>query len=527
MKRIFYILLFVLSFLFYWISGQSIENRTDAEDVFEYALMVEEGSGNPWFYHQHHLLYGPSMKLCCKTAQLFGYNGRAMDVMRFVSALAASGSLFLFFLFCYRRFSLRPVSSLLATAFLAFTYGFWRYSAESEIPLTASVFMVAALYYSTDSDARKRWFGLAVLFSVLSVLMHIMNAVAVFAAIPCFYLLRKRWKAAGLHLLLAGGLIAGMYGLIAQFATIHGSGGAHYIPLGLGSFIKGAVAFIECLISCDFMLGFISVRAFLGELFAGRMLQEEFYFGARLPRYHVLLSTMSFSAFIALFIACVARASWIWKNIATDKKRFILPDGISALVVAGIFFFGYAALLLFIEPGNPELWVMGLVPFSLLFCGMVLLPLTYDNRLWLPFCMILSLLIHNAGAIRMLHDADKDYQQQKASVILDIANEDDVIITAGNPVFERYLRYHFKGKVWYLHAWNSERLFSGAIPDAEGKIYVLGDVFNQPPSLRVRFPEKTDQINVLAEQLRLKSERVVDDEFGGVWEFRREAKPRL
>lgn len=467
------------------------------------------------------------MKLCYKTTQLFGYSGRAIHVMRFVSALATSGILCLFFLFCYRRFSLRPVSSLLATAVLAFTYGFWRYSAESEIPLTASVFMVAALYYSTDSDIRKRAFGFAVLFSVLSVLMHIMNAVAVFVAIPCFYLLRKRWKVAGLHLLLTGGLVASIYSLIAQYGTIYSSGGAHYTSLDPRSFIKGAVAFVECLISCDFMLGFASVREFLGELFAGRMLQEEFYFGARLPQFHVLLSAMSFAAFMVLFIACIARAAWVWKNIARDKKRFILPDGISSLVVAGIFFLGYAALLLLIEPGNPELWVMGLVPFSLLFCGMVLLPLTYDNRLWLPFFMILSLLIHNAGAIRMLYDADKDYQQQKARVILEIANEDDVIITAANPVFERYLRYHFKGKVCYLHAWDSEQFFSEAIPVSKGKIYVLDDVFNQPPSLRIRFPEKTGQITVFAEQLRPKSEYVADDGFGGAWEFHREVKSQL
>ena len=115
MKRIFYILIFVLSFLFYWNTGQYVENRTDAEDVFEYAMMVEQGAGHRWFYHQHHLLFGPGMKLCYKTAQRFGYDGRAIDVMRVVSALAAAGTLFFFFLFCYRRFSLRPVSSVIAT----------------------------------------------------------------------------------------------------------------------------------------------------------------------------------------------------------------------------------------------------------------------------------------------------------------------------------------------------------------------------------------------------------------------------
>ena len=522
MKRFFYILLFILSFLFYWNAGRYIENRTEAEDVFEYATMVEEGAGHRWFYHQHHLLFGPGMKLIYSGVQRVGYEGPAIHMMRLVSSLAASGTLFFFFLFCYRRFSLRPVSSMIATGFLAVTYGVWRYSAESEIPLIASVFMVAALYYATDSDARKRAFGLTILFSLLSVLMHIMNATAVFVAIPCFYLLRKRWKAAGLHLLLTVGGIAGVYSLIAQFATIHGRGGAHFMPLGLGAFVKGAVAFIQCVISCDFMLGFASVRAFLGELFAGRMLLEEFYYGARLSRGHVLFSTLTFITFVVLFVACIARASWIWKNIVTDQKRFKLPDGILALVVAGIFFFGYAGLLLFIEPGNPELWVMGLIPFSLLLCGLILLPLTYDNRLWLPFLMVLTLFIHNAEALRMLHDPEKDYQQQKSKSILDIASEDDVIMTAGNPVFERYLRYHFAGTVIYLHHLPKEQLLAGELPETAGEVYLLGDIFNQPPSLRVRFPGKTQEVDVFSSQLESSVEHIHEDEFGGIYILNRQ-----
>ncbi|MEE9368095.1 MAG: hypothetical protein V3V05_04430 [Pontiella sp.] len=524
MKRIFYILIFILWFLFYWNTGQSIENRTDAEDIYEYALMVEEGAEHPWFYHQHHLLYGSSMRLCYSTAQLFGYNGRAIDIMRLVSALAAAGTLFLFFLFCYKRFSLRPVSSLLATAFLGMTYGFWRYSAESEIPLTASVVMVAALFFATDPGARKRSFILAILFSVLSVLMHVMNLVAVFAAIPCFYLLQKRWKKAGWYLAITAGIVFGIYGLITHAGQLHTAGVSPLRSVGFGPFVKAAVAFCQCVISCDFMLGFTSVRAFLGELFKSRMLLEEFYLGERLPRLHVLLSTLTFIASFMLATACLLRAGWVWKNIIADRKRFQLPDGIPALVVAGIFISGYAGLLLFIEPGNPELWVMGLVPFSLLFCGLVLLPLTFDNRLWLPFCMILLLFIHNAGAMRVLKNPKLDYQQQKAKTVLELASDDDVIITAGNPVFERYLRYHFEGEVLYLHKHSAEELEN--LPELEsiGTIYVLGDVFNQPASLRIRFPEKTSQIAVYASKLEPHIELVFPDEFGGVWKLQRNAR---
>ena len=519
MKRLFYILLFILSFLFYWGFGLSIENRTESEDIYEYALMVEQGAENPWFYHNHHLLYGPVMRLAYDSARMLGYQGRAIDVQRLVSAFSASGTLFFFFMFCYRRYSLRPVSSLLATAFYGLTYGFWRYSAEAEIPLVASLFMTAALYFSTDSEARKRTFVLAVLFSVGAILIHIMNAVAVFVAIPVFYLVRRRWKAMLLHVFLSAIAVTGCYVWIGQFAEIHRSGGAHFSMIGMGTLIKAMIAFVQCTISSDFMLGFRSVRAFLAELFAGRMLLEEFYFGERLVRGYVLFATLTYVSFIALLVSCIGRAGWVWKNIVSDRHH--LPRGLKALIAPGLFFAGYGVLLLFIEPGNPELWVMGLMPFSLLLCGAVLLPLTFDNRLWLPFLMVAVLFVHNAGAMWMLHDSDKDYQQNKAAPVLEFAGERDVVITAGNPVFERYLRYHFTGEVVYLYDWSGEELDRAVIPESEGRIYILGDVFNQPRSLTVRFPERTGEIASFAGKIEKRSRLIVDDQFGGVYVLER------
>ncbi|QBG47320.1 hypothetical protein EGM51_07935 [Verrucomicrobia bacterium S94] len=522
MKRLFYILLFVGSFLFYWETGNKIENRTEAEDVFEYALMVEQGSEHLWFYHEHHLLYAPLMRSVFTAAGTLGYEGRAISVMRLFSALSAAGTLFFFFLFCYKRYSLRPVSSLISTLFMGVSYGFWRYSAESEIPLIASFFITAALYYSTDEVLGKRSFILSVIFSIAAVMMHIMNAIAVFIAIPAFYLVQRRPKLMSLHIGLSFLFISGIYFVTDQLVHIHLSGRTQFSMIGLGSLVKAAVGFFQCLISNEFLLGFRSIRAFLGELFAGRMLQEEFYLGVRLSRYHVLFSTCTFFLFFGVFAVCIGRAVWIWKNIISERKRYRLPFGIRALIPPALFFSGYGFLLLFIEPGNPELWVMGMMPFCLLLCGVVLLPLTVDNRLWLPFLMTVLLFVHNSGALQQLYDADKDYQQNKAESVLKIARASDLVVTAGNPVFERYLRYHFKGDVLYLHEWSEDRLLAFELPETEGEVFILGDVFNQPSSLRIRFPRKTAAIeqfsNVIKEHVRL----VEDDPFGGVYILERQ-----
>ena len=118
------------------------------------------------------------------------------------------------------------------------------------------------------------------------------------------------------------------------------------------------------------------------------------------------------------------------------------------------------------------------MPFCLLLCGTVFLPLTEDNRLWLPLLMIIILLIHNSLRMQQLKDPIKDYQKMKTSNILKIATQDDVIITAGNPVFERYLRYHFQGEVLYFFG-QSESSLRKSINNIESRnIFILGDALN-------------------------------------------------
>jgi len=216
-----------------------------------------------------------------------------------------------------------------------------------------------------------------------------------------------------------------------------------------------------------------------------------------------------------VLLACIGRAILIWKTLASDRHH--LPYGVKALITPSLFFLGYGAVLLVVEPGNPELWVMGLMPFCLLLCGAVFLPLTVDNRLWLPFLMILLLFFHNFARMKMLGDEHKDFQQVKSANILSLASDKDVVVTAGNPVFERYLRYHYSGEVIYLFNSSIENWVLGDKHKTEGYTYILGDVFSIDRSLKIRFPEKSDAINKLAKRLRVNEQPVIDDDFGGIY----------
>ena len=282
-------------------------------------------------------------------------------------------------------------------------------------------------------------------------------------------------------------------------------------------FIKAIIGFFQALISFDFVLGLSNVRLFLSDLFPSRMLSEEFYFGERLSITHVIFSTITFSILLITTFYALFRSIKIWSN-SKIKKTILLPiEGRKAFILPVVFFIGYSFLLLLIEPGNPELWVMGLMPFSLLLCGLVFVPLTYDNKLWVPFLAVLILSIHNNKAISVLEDPNKDYNIQKSKFILSIANSNDLIITAGNPVFERHLRYHSDAKIIYLYSLPSKN-FEQYNKDFDKKnIYVLGDVFEQIPSMVKRFKNKSEQIKIFSDKIKSNVIKINDDEFGGLY----------
>ena len=162
---------------------------------------------------------------------------------------------------------------------------------------------------------------------------------------------------------------------------------------------------------------------------------------------------------------------------------------------------------------------MGLMPFSLLLCGLIFIPLTYDNKLWIPFLAVILLLIHNNLAISALSDPFKDYNFSKSEYILEKANQDDLVITAGNPVFERYLRYHSSAKVIYLYTVDINKMNDYIFSKKYENIYVLGDVFNQIESLNKRFPKKSSDINIFSKKIRKNSQLIFNNEFDGVYKL--------
>ncbi len=528
MRRIFYILFFTVVFQFFW--NTNISNRTEADDAFEYSYQVEH-NGVDWLYHPHHLLYGAVTKDLYNGAKLLGYRGRAYSMLRLISALCGAGSVLMFFRFCYRRFSMRPVSSLLCAGLLMFSYGFWRYANEVEVIIPACFVMLCALYFAVSPKQTPGMATVSGAFCGISVLFHILNIIPVFLAVPLFYVFYRNWK--GLFFYLSTAVLVILLGYVGVYyfesEKVFSSAGIH--PVLEGSFlVKGLIGFSQCVVSSNFMLGYQSVRNTLAHLFPSRMLLEEFYMGTALPRWEVIGASVSVVLLIACLVGTTGYAAYLLlcRGALRKRDRIGTADGWRTLAVTMVWFGGYAGAVLLLEPGNPEVWVMGLVPFWLVFCGLVVAPLARKNRLWPILVLTGSLALHNyLGGMLPLKNPRADYNRQKAKWVLENTGPKDVVLTAANPVFERYLRYYCPAKIEYLYFWNNDWLVH---PDSTlrelyakqktGTVYFLGDVFHQPVSLTKRFPAVTASISLFADRVKPFVSNVYSNEFGGVYKLR-------
>ena len=518
MKRSLLFLMLVFVFLFYWKTG--IVNHTEAEDAFEYARMVEI-EGHAWLYHPHHLLYGGVAKAAYNGARALGYTGRAYSLLVLFSALSATGILFLFYRFCRRRYHFSRLAALVSTGLLAFSYGFWRYACEAEVVLPAGFFAILAVYSATAAELRMRHVVVASLVAGISVLFHVLNGIPAFAAIPLFYVLQRKFRFAVVHLVLAAFLVVLAYSLLFVFSP--GQAGAHAMPplsgrLGFALVPKGVVGFGQCLVSGNFLFGYSAFSDWLVRLFPSRMLMEELYMGGHMSLFRRGVPWISLSLLSIAILACLFR--WVVARKKVGLSACMEARGWQTVAVVGLWFFAYAAALLLMEPGNPEVWVLGLVPFWLLICGLLVAPIERANELWVVLSLAIFLGVHNyAGGIAILKDPATDYNRHKASWVLENSSWDDLVVTAGNPVFVRYLRYYSSAEVLDLGFVSPEGLVEAV--DCAGRVFVLNDVFEYPASLGARFPDTAKKVARFSVDLRPHVRLVAENDFGGVWEFDR------
>ncbi len=471
-------------------------NHTEAEDVYDYALRVEQ-QGWSELIGVNRLLALPVFSAVYRTADSWGCESRAFPLMIRMNRLLAVGSLLLF----YRLMShwMPRRTAVMTSLLLASSYGFWRYANEAETYMLALSCMLAAWCLVL----RNRWLA-GMLLSAFGVLVHLLNLIPLLVVIPFYYLLEGRWKRAVWHGLAAGGLVAITYASCTQLLEWSGLGARHHqneAGFGPANLVRAGIAFGQCLVSGNFLFGWEGFRGWASNIFPSRMLGEEFFMGSRLAAW---VPPVGGTTLLLAGLTVAVAVQW---RGSLESHRLCWRVALAWLVL-------YALAVIRTEAGNPELWILALVPFFLL-----LAPLMNRKR---SSWAVAALILHNfVGGILPVRSAETDYHAMKSQWILDHADTGDIVLTSYEPTMIFYLNYYSDAAVVNSAEWSVEQM-NALLGNASGSVYALHNFFEPLVSMKVRRPDIYKKMKHSGLYYRRHFMQVNEDEFGGVFMLRRE-----
>ena len=512
MSRLKTILGFLLILLFFALVAPG--NHSEAEDAFEYARLIEQGQGAQLF-HPHHLLFLPLEQGVFKLAQGLGYTGRSYFVAQAVSMVSGAIALLCFF-WMLSRFSKQSEKknhfwAWISSAGLLFSYGFLRYACEVEIYLPAMAVAAWAVCVALRGAEHWGWFMGGILLSTLALLLHVLNAGVALVAVPLIYLLLfKNRKRAVWHMLLTLLIVGGIYFWVSTvWGTFRPEVKTGETGLSFSTLWKAAVGLGQCLLSANFFFAYAPIAEKLQHLFPYRMFAEEFFMAARIPVWIKFLAPFTFLAALTgmLGVAVYLLFSLFRMGAKSLCEKVLTP----AFWIFGVWLASAVAPTLWLEPSNPELWVMALLPLWGLFF-VLFSALEPSVRVAQAIALIVLILgLHN-GFVGMgsIHSKQSDYNFCKAEWVLNQAQAGDVLHTADSFVFSFYLDY-WSGSEVEVRNLNTQEWKHGK------RTYVLDDLFHPIACITIRYPEFATQLAQNQSELKPLCQKVHDDSFGGVW----------
>ncbi|HEY5653424.1 MAG TPA: hypothetical protein VIR63_03530 [Pontiella sp.] len=485
-------------------------NHSEAEDVYDFALKVEQGS----FSDQvgiNRLLALPVFSSVYKMAQAVGYSGRAFPFMIFINRLLAVACLALFY---QLALAVRGrYSAELATLLMAFSYGFWRYANEAETYMLAGVVLLS----SWCLVLKNRWV-LGAIVSGVGVLVHLLNLVPLLLVIPLFYLLRKEPGKAFFHGGLSGVVVVLGYGICAN-GIVLGELGAQHHPLeggiGVSNLVRAVIAFGQTMVSGNFLFGFQRFQEMLSGLFPSRMLAEEFYMASKMPRWIPLCGIISLiTVFVTGAWICgkaIFECGGVTLNSKTSKDEpAARASGSNPFILSClVWFILYAVAVIRTEAGSPELWVLALIPFWL-----IVVPLLKTR---MAGVMVGALFFHNlVGGLIPVYSQEGDYHVAKGRWLVENAAANDAILIDYEPIMIFYLDYFTKAEILNSAEHDPDTL-KQALGSVTGNAYAVHSFFEPMKSMQVRAPLLYENMLFNGTAFQSRFVRAYRDEFGGIY----------
>ena len=493
-------------------------NHSEAEDAFNYALKVERNQSSDILTAEH-VLYGPIMRKLFTAAHALGIADRAYPLMLGVSLVCGAASLAVLFLLLRRTMGLTVLAAGLTTSLTGLSYGFWRYSCETEIYIPAILVALLALWIAAPPDTAPWRVILAAGLGAWAALLHAFAAIPALAGIPVLYLVQRRVRSACLYAILAGVVALPPILFLGAGQFTDGLDAARPAAAYVQPVKEAVGALTQAIVSGNFLFCLEPFRLGIQHLYPYRTLAEEVYMGQYAGARAAILPMGTLTALLlAAGAGCLLTLRHDRRNPSRDAAA-PQPGRRGLLAAAALWLTLHVALVLWYEPGNPENWILAIPAFWILAGVAFIQPLT---RAAPAVAMALAVLLslHNYfGGMRLVASRESDYNAKKAEWLLAHATRDDLVLTCESPVFVRYLRYGCPARVKYLLDANPtqvQRRLTQRKP-MRGRVYATPDLFDPPAPLRMRYPRICEAVVQAMAPLAPGFREIAPTPFGGVF----------
>ncbi|MFV0338101.1 MAG: hypothetical protein ACK5LK_07660 [Chthoniobacterales bacterium] len=434
--------------LFWVLVLPKVVNHTEAEDAYSYARQVETQSYLE-ILHPHHRLYHPFAKWIYELSSA----KRSFDVLVTLSLVLALLALPGFYFLLKRLGIDSRARAFCCTVALGLSYGYWRYAHEVEgysMGILVAIIVLYALF-----TFKGRWQGVgAALLIVLALNVHRALGPPLLITALVLYTTRRDWRQLIIFTLVGTVIYFGTektMGHLARrpsmpppqqnfenyFTENNGLEGQKQTTkkplskrLSLSSFPKAAVGFGSSIVGVNLLMGIDPVYDFLqNQLFPDRFLAEERMMakGSPLWQYSLWGGCLIALGIIALLIGWRAKFDcFTWEAWSPEWLATIMGTG------------AYAGMITVFEPGNPEMWLLGL-PFFWASAAFVTRKIELSYLVAFIFFLGLSSWL---GGMALLGDPGKDYHRVTSENVRQKAVRGDIYLLGYvGGVHQRFVNY--------------------------------------------------------------------------------------
>lgn len=473
LKRYAVCLFLLVVMAFYFLTAAN--NFSETDDVFAFAYRTENFAfshvSDPRLMLYHMINRGVYLLLNTLLSP-FDLTISALQSMRFISVVCAAISLLLMFRILTANLKLQPVTALLGSLFLGFSYGYWRYAAEAEVYIPA-IMLCLLVFHLLHSKMVTNMPSVLCIGAVsgLTILFYQPAVIPLLFAFPFLLLSRAQWP----NML--------VYGLTATLVVVAGYLWGYWLywpsPLDLSEFsaflsqrseefmvptlslktvilsmFRSLFAIGHDFTSANWVFAFPSVMDWVQKLFPNNILQEERFMAEQIGwlRYPLLvIQSVLMLGILWIFLKALKYAiSNIYSRSFWVIVVWLLLNG---LIIGRL------------NPGGLEAWIMVFPAIMLIVATTVIEPLTKRHNRNLVFVIVLLAVQNFIGGMGLVSDSEYDYHQMKGKWLIENTQSQDLVIIAGDASLTEAIRYLAKAQVVNISEYDRHRVALGLSAD--------------------------------------------------------------